>query len=517
MTPKVERRRGGRAWAVAALALAVLGGVGFVASGRGGVLRAPSSAPPPAPTGIGLNLYGLQPFNRQPVFANMIAQSEWMSAGQSQGWVAMPAAQLDRLGWVRFLSPGQTAPRLLMLPSAPFRPTVVHCRFDGTGKLDAGGVLDVRESGQHSLTLDLKPTGAEDEMAWIELLKTDPADPVRNIDCRAEGTPADQQFTPEFLDYLKGFRVLRFLDWEQINDNRPVAWADRTLPESASQAGPAGVAVETMVDLANVTGADPWFQMPYSADDAYIRAFARLVHARLDPGRTVYVELGNEVWNDLFAAARQARAEGLALGLGDGDPNRAQAIRYARQHVRAMRIWTEVFADRPGRLVRVCASQNTNPDFTRIVLADADTAAWTDALATAPYAWLDLTGYGPRDADRVFAAMPGATDEALAFAAQNRAIAAQYGKRYIAYEGGQHLVTTDLTLARAVQRDPRMGAVYARYLELWRERLGDTLMLYASTAPIAEYGAWGLREYAGQPLAEAPKLRAVRAFQRALP
>ena len=39
------------------------------------------------------------------------------------------------------------------------------------------------------------------------------------------------------------------------------------------------------------------------------------------------------------------------------------------------------------------------------------------------------------------------------------------------------------------------------------------LTLYASTAPIADYGSWGLKEYAGQPLDQTPKLRAVKQFQ----
>ena len=44
-----------------------------------------------------------------------------------------------------------------------------------------------------------------------------------------------------------------------------------------------------------------------------------------------------------------------------------------------------------------------------------------------------------------------------------------------AYEGGQHLVTPDLELARAIQRDPRMEAIYTRYLTGWRDRFGDTV------------------------------------------
>ncbi|WP_126172159.1 hypothetical protein [Altericroceibacterium xinjiangense] len=499
------------------MAAALAGLLAFAPPGREVSLRyaGPTARlPQPGETIVGINLFGLAPFNRQQVFSNLVTQSEWFSS-KGQGWTAMPASQLDRLGWVRYLEPGQTAPRPLILPPAPFKPIVVRCDFQGSGELTAGGVAHVRDSGEQSLTLDLVPAGTGGEGAWIELVRTDPADPVRAIDCREADRPTSERFHPEFLSFLEGFRVIRFLDWQRINDNAAVRWSTRTLPESGSQAGPAGASIEDMVDLANALDADPWFQIPYRADDTYIRKFAHLVHERIDPARTVYVELGNEVWNDMFAAAQQAEREGLSLGLGDGDPTRAQMIRYADKHAHAMRIWTEAFADRPQRLVRVAASQNAWPDLAEIVLGHEDTAAWTDALATAPYLWLDLNGYEVRDVDRVFAAMPGALDETFAFAARNRAIAARYGKRYIAYEGGQHLVTPDLALARALQRDPRMEEVYARYLGRWEDQVGDTLTLYASTAPIADYGSWGLREYAGQPENETPKLRAVTRFRKA--
>ncbi|MGF7153878.1 hypothetical protein [Novosphingobium gossypii] len=481
----------------------------------GGGLQAadapPARSPARPPTRVGINLFGAQWHNRQQVFANMIAQSEWMES-RGAGWKAFPPGQLDAMGWVQRLEPGQVAPRLLALPSAPYRKVAVRCTFRGGGELGAGGIAQVSGRGRQDVRLTLNPTGAEGEMGWIELRRTDPRDPLRDIDCRTDGTPVAARFDPEFVQSLSGFAVLRFMDWQRTNDNARIAWDRRTLPQSSSQVAAAGVAVEDMVDLANAVHADPWFTMPYHADGAYLHGFARLVHDRLDPDLKVHVELGNEVWNTMFAAARDAGQEGLARSLGDGDPHRARMERYAQRMTDAMRVWTQVYADRPGALVRVCATQNANPDLARTVLGFRDTARWVDALATAPYVGTDLAGYGPGDVDRVFAAMPGALAETFEKAAENRAVAATYGKRYIAYEGGQHLVTPDLALARAVQRDPRMGAIYDRYLTQWRSRFGDTMVLYASTAPISQWGAWGLSEHGGQPLAQAPKLRAVRNF-----
>jgi hypothetical protein len=467
-------------------------------------------------TRVGLNMFGLQTFNRQQVFANMIAQSEWFES-RGEGWNVFPAKQLDAAGWVKYLEPGQVAPRPLILPPAPFGSTSVRCTYAGKGALSAGGVAEVRGGGPQSLDLQLTPTGAEDDGAWLQLDRTDPADPVRDIDCRQTGTPSDARFDPRFVEFVSGFGVIRFMDWQRTNDNARIPWSQRAHPQSSSQAGAAGVSVEDMVDLANTVGADPWFTMPYHADEEYLRAFAELVHDRLDPERTVYVELGNEVWNDMFASAQDAQREGLARGLGGGDPATAQMQRYAERMTEAMRVWTQVYADRPQALVRVAATQNANPELARTVLGFRDSAAWIDALATAPYFWLDLDGRKAGDADHILDDLPDAISQTFAMARENQRVAAAHGKRYIAYEGGQHLVTPDLALARSLQRDPRMGDAYKRYLAGWREDFGDTLTLYASTAPISEYGSWGLREYGGQPIAEAPKYRVVRSFLEAHP
>lgn len=511
----------GRAFKLVMVALiCALAFAAFAATGRKGRTLAaapavvPSMPPPPsARTALGINLFGMNNFNRQQVYLNLINQSEWFSS-KGDGWSAMPATQLDQHGWVRQLEAGQTAPRPLVIPPAPFRPVQVRCRYEGRGEMSTGGLAQLRSQGDGFMMLELTPTGAAGEGAWIELVRTDPADPIRNIDCRDASLPQDERFHPDFLAFVKDFKVVRFLDWQRINDNIAVDWASRTTPQSSSQVASAGAAVEDMIDLANRTGVDPWFLMPYKADATYIRQFAQLVHQRLDPNRTVYVELGNEVWNDMFDAAQQAQREGTTLKLGGGDPKRAQMIRYAQKVRAAMKVWTEVFSDRPDKLVRVASSQNVWTDLARYILEDADTANWVDVLATAPYIWLEMKDMGASDLDAVFAAMPEAIDFTMKFAEENRAIAAAHGKGFIAYEGGQHLVTPDIEFARAVQRDPRMADTYTRYLSEWDRRIRSTMPLYASVAPIADYGSWGLMEYAGQPLEQTPKLRAVRKFQQ---
>lgn len=500
-----------------AISVPLLLAIGIVAAGTAQQQPQPRAAAPspstiPA-TRIGLNLYGIDTYNRQQVFTNLIAQSDWFSA-EGGGWTKMEDSQLDDRGWVKYLKAGQVAPRPLILPPAPLSAVAVRCTFAGDGEISVGGIAHETERGSRFLDFDIiSRGGGADEGAWIQLDRTNPADPLRDIDCRDRTRPASEIFHPELPGFLRGFSVIRFLDWQQTNSNLGETWAQRTRVTDSSQTAAGGVAIEHMVDLANLTGIDPWFLMPYKADAAYIENFARLVHDRIAPDRTVHVELGNEIWNDGFDAARQARREGLEMGLDPGgDPMRAQMRRYAQKSRQALQIWTRVFADRPAKLVRVVSSLNVYPDVARMILDYEDTAQWVDALATAPYITLDLAGRGAGDEVWAFSQLDAAVDETIDFAAQNKAIAASYGKRFITYEGGQHIVTTDLGLASQIQRDPRMGDVYRRYLNGWKTRVGDTLMLYASTAPVAVHGSWGLREYAGQPLPQAPKLQAVRQF-----
>ena len=57
-----------------------------------------------------------------------------------------------------------------------------------------------------------------------------------------------------------------------------------------------------------------------------------------------------------------------------------------------------------------------------------------------------------------------------------------------------------------------MEIVYKNYLNRWQTKIGDLIVLYSHTGSISKYGSWGLREYADQDPAEAPKWRAVQSF-----
>ena len=109
-----------------------------------------------------------------------------------------------------------------------------------------------------------------------------------------------------------------------------------------------------MLELANRTGAEPWFALPHHADDDYMRRFARMVRDGLRPDLRVWVEYSNEVWNWQF---RQADwAEENARARWDGR-EWGWVQFYALRATEMVRIWNEVFADQPERLVRVLSVQ----------------------------------------------------------------------------------------------------------------------------------------------------------------
>jgi hypothetical protein len=108
--------------------------------------------------------------------------------------------------------------------------------------------------------------------------------------------------------------------------------------------------------------------------------------------------------------------------------------------------------------------------------------------------------------------LPARIEETLNWAAKQKAIAKKYGKRYIAYEGGQHVwLNKNADLVAQIERDPRMAKLYSSYIRRWNSKVGDTLTLFCLTGDISTAG-FGLVEYAGQPVSQAPKMRAVRSF-----
>jgi hypothetical protein len=463
------------------------------------------------PTGVGVNLTHVRYYSDDRQFANLVIGAEWKISAPRAGNAPAVDPEVDPDGNLLRLPAGARAGRRLTMPDTGPRGEEFVCSYSGEGNVSIRGSARMIGQSQGRLRFMAIQNWQKPPSIFFSIDSMNAAHPIRDVDCREASMPHNLRFAPTFISELKGYKVLRFMDWQNTNANQAVAWGQRRKPTS-SETDADGISIEDMMEVTNAVGADPWFSMPWNADAAYVEGFAKRVHDLLPPGRKVYVEVGNEVWNWSFSSTKQASREGQAKGLS-ADAGKARLFRYAERTVEVMRIWERVFADRKG-LVRVAATQNTLPAQVRQVLGYKDTAAHIDAVATAPYFPVRM-GREPEaaDVDSVFRLLDARVDEALGKAKSNKAEAAAFGKRYIAYEGGQHVAGKgkggDLALMQQVQRDPRMYGLYKKYLDGWKAQIGDVLCLLTSIARINEAGGWGLREHTGAPLDESPKQRAV--------
>jgi len=482
------------------------------------------------PSRLGINLAGPADWNTELPFTDVFRLSrEWISQRRGAGWGQGPKLDRDANGWVRRLEPDCFAETPMCTIEAGRYPAGEYvCLYDGKGRIEFSNVKREVSRAPGRIVFEPEPTRGG---FFLRLTETDPADPVRNIRVLLPGYEAkyrQEPFTPWFLKRWKGFATLRFMDWMLTNGSQAREWSDRPALAYCNTTEK-GVPAETMVDLCNRLKANPWFCIPHLATDDYVRRFAELVKKTLDPSLTVYVELSNEVWNGGFKQHHDYGREGVRLGLGDAaKPWEASHRYFARRSAEVWRIWQDVFGG-TERLVRVLGAQAANPWWAEQDLAYQDTYKQCDALAIAPYISFSVglsgrpsaAGVSAWSADQVMDHMEKiALPECEKWMKDCRAVADKYKVRLICYEAGQHAVgvgggENNEALTRtfiAANRSERMGRLYSRYLEAWRDTGGgDLCCIFSSVGSWSKWGSWGLLEYYDD---DTPKYRAVLEWLR---
>lgn len=483
------------------------------------LLANPAPSPAQERTALGTNLAALTDWSTELPLVDAFKTSRAWVSGSAGVWDDQRPLDLDAHGWVRSLAPGQVARTLLFWGSPPHYPAGRYeIRYDGEGTLvwTPNVRLVTAAPGHLVVQVDSSRQGI-----GLTLTSVNPINYLRNLRVLMPVNAAPGEvFNPVFLDRIRNYRVLRFMNWMLGGNNLILQqhWQDRPAPEDARWSV-RGAPVELMVALANRTGADPWFSIPHLADDDYVRRFAQAVAAGLDPGRKVYVEHSNEVFNPIFPQALYARQRGLALGLST-DPLEAQIRYHALRSRQIFGIFEEVLG--AGRLVRVISSWSINPRVSELALSFGDTRAHTDALAIGPYfiiPYADQARVAGMTLDGLFAELRGSVlPRTRADMDRQAEVARRYGLPLIAYEGGQDLRelnefqsnTALNALFDAANRDARMGALYARYLQDWSDAGGRLLVHFMNCYPYRVPGRVGSLEYIDQPRAEAPKYDALQ-------
>ena len=185
------------------------------------------------------------------------------------------------------------------------------------------------------------------------------------------------------------------------------------------------------------------------------------------------------------------------------------------------------------QIVRVLATQAVNPYVSEQILDFEAAGKSADVLATAPYFGLitppqavDPNAKSPAETVErmtvplVFDVLEQISlPEALESVQKQKAVADKYGLKLVAYEGGQHAVGISgaenndkiTALFLADNRDERMGTLYTRYLDGWKQNGGDLFCNFSSVGMWSKWGSWGLLESQAD---DTPKYQAVIAWNK---
>ena len=371
-----------------------------------------------------------------------------------------------------------------------------------------------------------------------------------NIDCLPfEQVYQTQIFHPVFLNKIKDYRLLRFMDWMDTNNSKQGLWKDRPKMDDARWSLEKGVPIELMITLANVLKIEPWFNMPHQATDNYIRKFAALVRDNLKPKLKVYLEYSNEVWNPQFVQGDWVQQQAEAQWPDSKKDGYTKRINwYGMRTAQICDMWKEVWQNRSSQIVCVMGTQGVRPWVSEQAL---DCPLWEegapcfqhgiDALAISAYFGHQLGAPeyeeevmkwtkepdGGLDTlfDEIFygGQLPGGPKGGLLhwlFDMISQGILPAQSRRldFFAYEGGQHVagqgrVNTNESLTHlftSANRDPRMGDAYKLLLDGWQKRGGKIFMHFSNCGKYTKWGSFGALEYIDQN--RSPKYDTLRGY-----
>lgn len=141
-----------------------------------------------------------------------------------------------------------------------------------------------------------------------------------------DGDAATGYYNPEASNALKALGKInrsmsaRGVNSDRVPGNTATTLAMRTAATRYRGPTPNGpLCVEMQLDACNKAGQHMWHNQSHIDDDGVVVAEAAYVAANLAPGKRVYVELSNELWNTgagFYRSSREMMLLGLRAGMG---------------------------------------------------------------------------------------------------------------------------------------------------------------------------------------------------------
>lgn len=514
---------------------------------------------------MGVGLGGVSDWSTQVPFLDVFKTARPWTGHLEGRWGGATAQQIEAVsdanGYLTKLPPGVTHVSALFLTEMPAQMTSVagtyRLTYDGQGEIRVSGGTNLRY-GDGEIWFDYVPRGSN--LVSIDIHRITGSDHIRNISVVHEkNIPAFESgkvFNPQWIELIDDMRSLRFMDWQSTNNSDVANWADRAQVTDATWSTDAGVPLEVMVQLANETGTDPWFNIPHLASQDYIRKFVSYVKENLDPDLKPFFEYSNEVWNFQFDQAQWAHQQGQRLWPGQGD---AWVQFYGMKAAEMARIVDQVYGPNVNDLVNKVIATHTGWQGLEKSILDAPNAVAGGAPKPAPlfndYA---ITGYfdgslgrekGAIVLDWIASSETGALtqgralglsgtqlttyvkdhkyDRAIDLAvkelrdgsvtgnpdgsiaalvksfAYHKKVADAYGLDLVMYEGGTHVVgvgqwSNNKVLAdffNALNQSDHMGGLYLELMQGWKAAGGTLFNAFVDVGRHGSYGSWGALQH----------------------
>jgi len=476
---------------------------------------------------IGANAQLFRSYTRSREFVDLIPASG--NFGPSTGpWNGNAAVGSD--GWptedfsVTVLSGMSTVPNMSGAYTICYEGTATVALMAASAGVTLSNSRTDPTTGTKLLDLNF-PSGADQ----VSLRFTGTGGTLKNLRVIRPGytwnDPALPVWTPEFLEHMRPFAAVRFMDWAATNTLYTARWATRpTLSTNRTTTNPVtgapGVPWERSIELSNKLGCDMWVTVPTTAAADYYTQLATLIKDSLRADLKVYVEYSNEVWNPTFPqyswAATTAVNEEVAAGNtqlkwdGATDTTILRERVYAERMFRISEAFRSVFGDgammnrvRPVLAWQVGSSAQIDRmiDYARRIYNTRTTNEYLYAIACAPYFSIGANQTSTtQTVESIISEMQaGLNNLPRGYFYENSAyIAKKYGLHWLGYEGGPDTYGTgSLVEKKQAAGDTRMGAMCQQLLTDWYHAGGAMLMWFTAGASNWEtqYGTWSAEEY----------------------
>ncbi|MFI5388225.1 MAG: hypothetical protein ACHQY2_00795 [Candidatus Eremiobacterales bacterium] len=332
-------------------------------------------APLHAAARTALDVPGVEPGASTPVvFADALKQSTT--------WSSASPLSLSPTGDVLSLRPRQIASRIVFAAGQAHVAGDYVLLYAGRGRFafEGGQVIDSR-SGRIVVRV-----GSSNPGLALALVSVDAHDPPHDVHLVLPGFEhsfASRPFYPAFVASMARADALRFATWSHASALvSSQVWPLRPRVGDVTQARDQGVAWEYQIELANETGADPWFVIPVGATNAYVAGTSDLVHLFLDPRLHPSFEYGDGILTQGSPTDAYAQMAAHNSGLG-GDAADAAARWYSDRSNQIESIVTRVFGRDAGRVSFVMSSQDgSRSDSTGRLWRQSGNSTWTGDGAT---------------------------------------------------------------------------------------------------------------------------------------